>query len=413
MNKPTLLKMACILFAFCAATAIASPAQILTTLHSFSGPDGGYPTAGLIQGKEGNFYGTTTSGGAGNDGTVFKITPEGTLTTLNSFYLTAGDFSEAPLVHASDGNFYGTAASGGFHGFGTVFKITPSGTLTGLYSFCSQSKCSDGEDPYGWLVQGSDGNLYGTTPYGGTNNGGTVFEITLSGTLTTLYSFCSHSNCSDGAEVYAGLVQSSDGNFYGTTAYGGANHDCSGVHDPGCGTVFKITPAGTLTTLYSFCSQPACADGQYPYNGVIQARDGNFYGVTTSAGGNCSPNCGTVFKITPAGELTTLYTFCSQSGCPDGNQPAAPLVQASGGNFYGTTELGGANNYGTIFKITPGGTLTTLHSFDGIDGDYPEGGLVQGLPGTFYGTTPSGGANNEGTVFRLSIVRTCSVCPNL
>ena len=146
---------------------------------------------------------------------------------------------------------------------------------------------------------------------------------------------------------------------------------------------------------------------------MIQARGGNFYGVTTSAGGNCSPNCGTVFKITPAGELTTLYTFCSQSGCADGNQPAAPLVQASDGNFYGTTELGGANNDGTIFKITPEGTLTTLHSFNGIDGAYPEGGLVQGLPGTFYGTTPSGGANNEGTIFRLTIVRTCSVCPNL
>ncbi len=394
-------------------TAIASPAQILTTLHSFSGPDGGYPTAGLIQGREGNFYGTTTEGGASNDGTIFKITPAGMLTTLNSFYLTAGDFSEAPLVQASDGNFYGTAASGGFHGVGSVFKITPSGTLTGLYSFCSLSKCSDGDAPYAWLVQGSDGNLYGTTPYGGTNNGGTVFKITLSGTLTTLYSFCSQSNCSDGAEVYAGLVLASDGNFYGTTAYGGANDDCSGVHDPGCGTVFKITPDGTLTTLYSFCSQPGCADGQYPFNGVIQARGGNFYGVTTSAGGNCSPNCGTVFKITPAGELTTLYTFCSQSGCPDGNQPAAPLVQASDGNFYGTTELGGANNDGTLFKITPGGTLTTLHSFDGIDGAYPEGGLVQGLPGTFYGTTPSGGANNEGTVFRLTIVRTCSVCPNL
>ena len=348
---------------FCAATVTASPAQTLTTLHSFVSTDGAYPFAGLFQ--------------------------------------------------ASDGNFYGTTASGGFHGFGSVFKVTPSGTLTGLYSFCSLSKCSDGDAPYAWLVQGSDGNLYGTTPYGGTNNGGTAFKITLSGTLTTLYSFCTQSKCSDGADVYAGLVLASDGNFYGTTAYGGANDDCSAVNAPGCGTVFKITPDGSLTTLYSFCSQPGCADGQYPYNGVIQARDGNFYGVTTSAGGNCSPNCGTVFKITPAGELTTLYTFCSQSGCADGNQPAAPLVQASDGNFYGTTELGGANNDGTIFKITPEGTLTTLHSFDGIDGDYPEGGLVQGLPGTFYGTTPSGGANNEGTIFRLTIVRTCSVCPNL
>jgi uncharacterized repeat protein (TIGR03803 family) len=243
------------------------------------------------------------------------------------------------------------------------------------------------------LVQGSDGNFYGTTQVGGTNGSGTVFKITPSGALTTLHSF----DGADGSNPAAVLMQASDGNLYGTTEAGGANGNY--------GTVFKITPAGTLTTLHSFGG----ADGWEPAAGLVQASDGNFYGTTYIGGAN--GNYGTVFKITPTGTLTTLYSFCSQSGCADGALPRAGLVQASDGDFYGTTAFGGANYYeGTVFKITPNGTLTTLHSFDGADGGDPNA-LVQASDGNFYGTTVLGGANGDnGTVFRLVPVRACLIC---
>jgi len=198
----------------------------------------------------------------------------------------------------------------------------------------------------------------------------------------------------DGAWPYAGLVQASDGNFYGTTTGGGAN---------GAGTVFKVTPAGRLTTLYNFCYQGyPCSDGGDPYAGLIQATDGNFYGTTL--GGGASGD-GTVFKITPSGTLTTLYNF----GGADGAVPYGGLIQATDGNFYGTTSGGGASGDGSVFKITPSGTLTTLHSFADSDGASPDG-LVQATDGNFYGTTYGGGAYGDGTVFRLVSVRPCFSC---
>ncbi len=228
MRKFRLLKMVCIAVVFCAATAIASPAQILTTLHSFGGGDGAYPYAGLVQASDRNFYGTTRDGGASGNcidkcGTVFKITPNGTLTTLHSFGGGDGAYPEAGLVQASDGNFYGTTEFGGVNNYGTVFKITPNGTLTTLHSFGG----GDGAYPEAGLVQASDGNFYGTTTRGGANYYGTVFRITPDGTLTTLHNF----GYGDGAYPYAGLVQASDGNFYGTTLNGGAYGD---------GTVFRL-----------------------------------------------------------------------------------------------------------------------------------------------------------------------------
>src|SRR5208283_2780235 len=202
-------------------------------------------------------YGTTEEGGANctplGCGTVFKITPGGMLSTLHSFDGTDGANPFTGLVQATNGDLYGTTGSGG-KGYGTVFKITPSGTVTTLYSFCSQSNCTDGEHPSG-LVQATNGDLYGTTATGGVDwpyGWGTVFKITPSGTLTTLYSFCSQSKCADGESPGAGLVQATNGDLYGTTYSGGAF---------GGGTVFKITPSGTLTTLYSFCSQSNCSDG--------------------------------------------------------------------------------------------------------------------------------------------------------
>jgi uncharacterized repeat protein (TIGR03803 family) len=270
---------------------------------------------------------------------------------------------------------------------------SPAQTLTTLVTFNG----NNGLVPES-LVQGRDGNYYGTAQYGGANCssygcGGTVFKITPGGKFTLLYSFCSQTNCTDGTYPNGGLVQAMDGNFYGTTASGGRFSSACGY---GCGTVFKITPAGTLTTLYSFCIQTGCADGENPRAGLILAMDGNFYGTTSFGGANGS---GEVFKITTAGRLTTLYSFGSQTD--DGVYPLG-LIQAMDGNFYGTTFYGGTTFSGTVFKITPGGTLTTLHSFCGAncaDGSSPNAGLVQATNRKFYGTTSQGGSSACSTVY--------------
>src|ERR1039457_3482591 len=397
---------ACAALALCATTAIALPAQIatLTTIHRFcsqSGcPDGAGPYAGLVQAANGGLYGTTLVGGTNSAGTIFKITPGGTLTTLYSFCpqtnCTDGATPGAGLFQAANGDLYGTTYFGGTNGQGTVFKITQGGTLTTLYSFCSQTNCTDGATPGAGLVQAANGDLYGTAGGGGANAVGTVFEITPSGALTTLYNFCSQSGCTDGGNPDAGLVQAANGNFYGTTYYGGTN---------GGGTVFKITQGGTLTTLYSFCSQTNCTDGTGPEGALVQAANGDLYGTTYFGGTNGQ---GTVFKITPSGTLTTLYSFCSQTNCADGAEPNAGLVQAADGDLYGTASSQGANSYGgTVFKITPGGTLTTLYSFCSesgcTDGQYPYAGLVQDTNGDFYGTTTQKGGAASGTVFSLSV----------
>lgn len=376
----------------------ALPATTFTTLHSFNGTDGAYPFAGLLApAPGGKLYGTTVIDGANGDGTVFYITyispnvttPVGTLMTVHSFNGTDGAYPYAGPLLAVDGDFYGTTSQDGASAYGTVFKMTPSGTLMTLHSF----NRTDGAYPEAGLVQATDGNLYGTTEGGGTGTYGTVFKITPSGTLTTLYNFCSQFPCADGAAPHGVLVQGTDGNLYGTTLAGGTSSTCDG----GCGTVFKITTSGTLTTLHSFVG----SDGVAPFAGLVQATDGNFYGTTYQGG---TSDYGTVFKITPNGTLTTLYNFCSQIGCTDGAQPYAGVIQATDGNFYGTTVYGGGtNNYGTVFKVTPSGTLTTLHTFNGPDGSNPNAGVVQAANGVFYGTTVFGGANGDGTVFSLSV----------
>jgi len=372
---------------FCAALAIASPAQTFTTLVDFNGANGAYPAASLVQGTDKNFYGTTYDGGANSPpacnysgnvgcGTVFKVAAGRRLTTLYNFCsLTncADGFNPyAGLVQARDGNFYGTTWGGGANGYGTVFRITPKGKLTTLYNFCSQTNCADGFNPSA-LIQAKDGNFYGTTQYG------TVFKITPRGELTTLVA------C--GGQPMAGLVQATDGNLYGET------------FDENTGTVFKITPGGKLTTLLIFDG----VDGANPSGGLIQATDGSFYGTTQNGG---IKGYGTVFRITATGELTTLHVFHHL----DGAFPQAGVIQARNGNFYGTTSSGGADNTGTVFKITPTGTLTTLHSFNGTDGSDPAAGLIQATNGKFYGTTTNGGTGNNcnngyfvcGTVFRIA-----------
>ena len=397
-------------FLLCAAIATSASAQTFTTLASFNGSSGATPYSPLIQGLDGNLYGTTIFGGVKNEGVVFSMTRDGALTALFSFCSGTGSCLDgyqpyAGLLLAESGNLYGTTFYGGTKrhtstGGGTLFQITPSGKLTRRYAFCAQPNCSDGLFPNDPPVQGISGDFYGTTESGGTAGGfGTVFKMTSTGTLTVLHSF--GSNSADGGTPLAALVQASDGSFYGTTGGGGANGDG--------GTVFRITAGGALKTLYSFCKLSGCADGATSEAALVQASDGNFYG-TTSEGGNpgCgSFGCGTVFKITPAGVLTTLYSFCAQTSCTDGASPTGALVQATDGNFYGTTSSGGASDNGTIFKITPSGSLTTVHSFcvqNCSEGSAPVAGMVQATDGNLYGTTSAGGAGlNDGTIFSLSV----------
>ena len=369
------------------------PTVTFTTLYSFDVSNGYEPESPIVQAANGQLYGTTLQGGPGEEGSVFGLTTAGALSFDYSFDGADGGEPIAGLLQATDGNLYGINPGD------TIFKITPSGAVSTLYAFCQQSGCPDGTYPLGGLIQGADGNLYGTTQQGGANGDGTVFTVTLSGSLTTLHSFAG----ADGSSPYAGLMQATNGNFYGTTQYGGAN---------GEGTVFAITPVGNLTTLYSFCSQANCTDGEQPVAALVQGADRSLYG-TTYYGGNsnsCSVGgCGTIFKITPQGALTTLYRFCSQGGseCTDGSQPVAGLVVGTDGNFYGDTSAGGGTGGdGTAFSITRDGVLTTLHSFcvqTCLDGAFPFGGLFQGTDGSFYGTAPAGGEYGAGTAFSISV----------
>ena len=365
------------------AVTLTVTTQVESVLWSFgSGSDGQTPYSGVIQYTDGNFYGTTSAGGANGDGIVFKITPTGAETVIHSFG-NGSDGTEpwGTLIVGTDGNFYGTTVSGGTHSnAGTVFKITPTGVETVLYSFGS---VGDGTHPFAALIQGTDGNFYGTTLTGGANGAGTVFKLTPAGVETLLWSFGSGS---DGAYPQSALIQGTDGNFYGTTLNGGANST---------GTVFRITPTGVETVLYSFGTG---IDAQTPFAALLQGVDGNFYG-TTQIGG--AYGLGTVFEITSAGVESVLWSFGNGS---DGQSPYAGLTQGADGNFYGTTETGGSAAVGTIFKITPAGVETVLYSFSsgsGLDGSDPLGGLVQGTDGNFYATTSTGGANSYGTVFKF------------
>jgi uncharacterized repeat protein (TIGR03803 family) len=379
--------------AVCTFAAVAAQAQTFTVLADFDYTNGREPQAGVVQGLDGNLYGTTYDG-EGNGGNVFKITPKRILTTFSN----TGDGTSpyAPLVLGTDGNFYSTTVYGGTSNYGTVFEVTASGTPTTLYSFCvNGAPCMDGQEPFAPLVQGTDGNFYGTTSLGGastncSNGCGTVFRITPAGTLTTLHSFTQ----TDGVDPN-GVVEGNDGNFYGTTYGGGSNN---------IGTVFKITPGGKLTTIHEFAGYPN--DGGNPTAGLVLANNGDFYGTTLSFG---SYEAGTVFEINSSGKYNVLYNF---TGGADGGDPEAALIQASNGNFYGTTNLGGQSvstcnggaGCGTIFEITSGGTLTTLHDFceeSGCpDGAYLTASLFQGTNGILYGTSPEGGNSDfDGTVF--------------
>lgn len=417
-------------------TPTSSPepdAVTVSYLHVFSieEGDGAQPNGPLMQASDGNFYGTTRAGGTHqcgpyNDfpcGVLFRITPSGDEAVLHQFGSAGSDgyTPTAPLVQGEDGALYGMTSNGGEHDGGTVFRITLGGTYTVLYSFGSSPK--DAIVPTGGLVQADDGDFYGVTASGGANhcaqipqdggNCGTIFKITPDGEETVLYSF--GTSPSDGVEPNASLLQASDGNFYGTTLNGGANA-CSNVgatHN--CGTAFKMDAAGKVTVLYSFGKSRT--DGIAPQGTLIEGRDGNFYGTTVSGGGGqCggSFGCGTVFRMTASGDVKVLHAF-SNSSPSDGDGPSEVLVQGSDGNFYGTTGSGGSKGgslNGTIFRLTPSGALTTLYSFGPLDKNpsNPLGGLIRARDGAFYGITnyngtlgASGARGGSGTVFKMEI----------
>jgi uncharacterized repeat protein (TIGR03803 family) len=369
------------------------------TLYTFGGTssDAVQPYGVLIQGRDGNFYGTTYRGGlvgcctnsavySGN-GTVFKITPTGDETVLHLFAGGGVGANPTALIQGSDGDFYGVTYTGGAYNNGIVFKLTPVGVEILLHSF---GEGSDGEGATS-LIQGSDGNFYGTTAFGGAYGFGTVFKLTPEGVETILYSF---RGVPDGMYPSGQLVQGSDGNFYGVTPQGGSGNCPYGNGQPvtqPCGTVFKLTPQGVETVL-TFFSGP---DGAYPNGGLVQSSDGNFYGTTE--GGSNSGTSGTVFEITPEGVETTLYTFTT------GGNPEAGLIAGTDGNFYGTTAAGGENSTGTMFQLTPAGVLTVLYSFPSSGPAGPATNLVLGSDGNLYGTTANGGAYNTGCFFKLVV----------
>jgi uncharacterized repeat protein (TIGR03803 family) len=371
--------------------AVSCTAGTESILYSFTGgtTDGAQPAAGLIMDNGGNLYGTCFSGGSNNYGTVFKISAAGAESVLHFFAgysTTATDAGQpmADLIVDSAGNIYGTTASGGLGNNGTVFKINAAATESVLYSFAGQY-AGDGQGSEGNLIMDSAGNLYGTTELGGADNSGTVFKISPSGAESVLHSFVG--GTTDGAGPVAGLVMDSAGNLYGTTPSGGAY---------GAGTVFKVSASGAENVLYSFAG--GATDGQDSRARLIMDSAGNLYGTTANGGPS---GAGTVFKISATGTESIVHFFGVGN---DGAAPMAGLAMDSAGNLYGTTQIGGANGSGTVFKISAVGTESTLYSFEGgtTDGSGPTADLIIDSAGNLYGTTGSGGPNNDGTVFKMN-----------
>ena len=361
--------IAALLALFILATGAAVPAQAQTyrVLYTFGNvsldplqPGG---IAEIAQGRDGNLYSTSTAGGVGNVGTLFNMSPSGAMTLVFSFNYNPGNDPLSGVTLGSDGNYYGTTKLNG-EGPGTAWQVTPTGTGKALHYF---GNSGDGACPWAGQVEGTDGNYYGTTStVCGFGSLSTIYKLTSSGALTTLYTF------TDGSNLTAPLIQGTDGNFYGVTESGGANGD---------GAIFKMTPSGTVTTLHSFDG----SDGNQAYTALIQATDGNLYGVTYMGG---TSNQGVVFKSSTTGTYTVLHNFTGSS--TDGGEPWG-LTQASNGTLYGAAQIGGASNVGTLYSISTGGTFKLLFSFGGANGATPSSPLKQNTNGTLYGTTYSQG----------------------
>ena len=375
--------VATLLFANAAATA-----QTYAVLHTY--PIGAGAYSGILapqvmsQGQDGNLYSTISNDGTKNVGTVYKISTAGALTTVYNFCsLTScadGSYPQGGVTLGFDGNFYGTTQAGGSHAAGTVFKVTPTGSLTTLWNFANGT---DDSVPFYTTLQGQDGYMYGVSV--GQYNGqyGAFFKVSASGVFKALRDF----NYTNGADPNL-PTQGTDGNFYGTTQFGG-DPTCK------CGVVYKATAAGAITVLHAFKGYPT--DGNRPIGILVQGADGNFY-ATTYRGGTA--NEGTVFKITPAGVLTLLHSFNFVSPTFDAQLPVAGLTPGSDGNFYGVGTAGGSKNAGAIFKITPAGSESILYNFCSVtcvDGFGPATPLVLHTDGKFYGNT--NGNSIGGSVF--------------
>jgi len=367
----------------CALTNLTAQTNLTITnltiqeIYSFptNGNYGKTPNT-LVQGSNGNLYGTTVGGsGTNTNGTVFRLSlgPPVTVTTIAVFTGTSGTFPgkspEAGLVQGSNGLFYGTTSAGGTSNLGTVFSITTNGSTNLLASFTG----TNGSHPLAPLVQGSDGNFYGTTSTGGTNGStnGTVFRLTLGppASITNLATFTGTNGALAGATPSAGLVQGTDGYFYGTALNGGTYRR---------GTVFKISASGSTSNLLSFT--PTNSTATNPVGGLIQASDGNFYGTTASP---IYATPGSVFRMTSNGVPTTIFVFSNTVA----GKPNPGLIQGSDGYLYGTTPDGGSNGLGTVFQMTTNGTIIGLGNFYNTNGEQPATGLIQASDGNFYGTT--------------------------
>jgi uncharacterized repeat protein (TIGR03803 family) len=354
----------------------------LATLASFNGANGSGPASGVVMDSSGNLYGTTTSGGASNDGTVFELAEgSGTITTLASFNYLTGSFLSTGLIMDSSGNLFGITNFGGANGDGNIFELAKgSGTITTLASFDG----SNGRYPDGGVVMDSFGNLFGTTWQGGASNYGTVFELNKgNGTITTLASF----DGSNGRNPHGSLIVDSSGNLYGTTEFGyGSNSS---------GTVFElIKGSGTITTLVSFID----TNGQFPQGGLVTDGSGNLYGTTDLGGVHGDGN------IVELAEGSSTATSLASLNGADGAYPHGSLIMDGSGNLYGAADEGGASNDGTVFELAEGsGTITSLALFNGTNGANPNGDLVMDSTGNLYGTTNAGGAHNDGTIYELSL----------
>ncbi|MGA3088242.1 MAG: choice-of-anchor tandem repeat GloVer-containing protein [Terriglobales bacterium] len=379
----------------CLAAAHLASAQSLTTLYAFAGGvDGGNTQAGLVQDSSGNLYGTTSYGGGSGEGTIFEITPAGSKKVLYSFPGGPhGSEPRAALLSDGTGDLYGTAFSSTkrrdcMEGCGVVFELSAKDKQKVLHKFTGKP---DGANPITGLVRDANGNFFGTTSYGGDSIYGTVFKVTSSGTETVVHSF----NGQPDGMLPGDLVLDAQGNLYGTTYEGGNSTSCYG----GCGTLFEVASSGTETVLYNFSGGQ---DGKYPSAGLIEDAQGNLYGTTMEGG---AYGFGVVFEVTASATETVLYSF---SGGADGSYPAmtGSLVRDGQGNLYGTTVGGGTSGFGTIFKVSPTGTETVLYSFTGgADGASPSSALIEDAQGNFYGTTQYGGVASGGagygTVFKL------------
>lgn len=359
-----LLLMLCLMFA-----AEAASAQIYSDLYEFGGtPDGCCPQypATLAQGRDGNVYGITSTGGTSNLGIVFQITPAGSFKIIHSFDGAHGSTPIGGLVLGADGNLYGTTELGGAHGFGNIFKITPVGVLTVLYDFTGNA---DGGLPVAPLTLAANGIFYGTS------YPGVAFQISAGGVFKVINTIPT--------TTYGPLLQASDGNFYGVTEFGGTYT---------AGTVYKIA-GKKVTTLYSFDG----THGSYPIGGLVQGSDGYLYGTTTAGG---STNAGVIYKITTGGSLTVVVDFDNVHTLA-GYQAYAGLVAGSDGNLYGATIWGGMFGDGVIFQLTLGGNYTVLYSFDAAHGDGAYSTPFQHTNGEIFGMTKRGGTPGEGGVYSL------------